>query len=405
MIQPFVGEFLFHPAAIDISGNHCSHNCAYCFAHTRGDGKIMKLQSIINRLKRAVPKTYLDWLIKLGYPICLSNWSDPFSKNNYIQTNNLAYHLANIPNGIFIQTKGGHGIDEFIEIMGEKKNIVWYITITTGDNELAKRIEPDAPSPTERLSLIKKLTGLGYVVVAGINPLFEQWTDYNSFVNLVKDIENAGTKNIIIEPLHINKKEFIHFSERRKQALGLESVDNLETESVRNFMEKCCMYLIDNGFNTSLSTRMPYRTELFNEFRRGLGGKQFFVNYDFVQYCFSLDYEKGKLITLKDYLDFMQKGNEEIFDMPFKDLHNNYVLRYAFKLWTTDKEMQNIHTFRQLLTAFWNNLEFRVSMQHNRLFKLVNDSKDENGNVLLWFNGLINAPDDWEISINDIERV
>lgn len=84
MIVNFIGEFLFHPAPLEMSGNTCTHGCAYCFANIRKESRYAKINSAFNQLKRREIKTFVDHLIQNGYPICLSNSTDPFSATDYV---------------------------------------------------------------------------------------------------------------------------------------------------------------------------------------------------------------------------------------------------------------------------------------------------------------------------------
>lgn len=405
MIQPFVGEFLTHAGAIEIVGNHCSHNCAYCFAHTRGDGKIMKLHSVINRLKRTSPIVYLDWLLKLEYPIVFSNHTDPFSDNNYIQTNNLAYHLANIPNGIFIQTKGGKGIDEFIEIMGEKKNIVWYITITT-DDDTARRTEPNALSTSERIALAKKLKSMGYLVVIGFVPAYPDWLPITNIDSIVKMFKSFGIKHFWFESLHINSKEFIHYSEKRKKSLGIDNVECLYGDKYREYLLQIVDIMLNNdcAFRT---TGSPHGTSFHRDIAKALGGKSMPSNDDFLYYL-KETYSEPKIIEFDEYYNFLLKGNEELFSMQFKDIPNNYILRYAFNLWKGNEKIQTINCFRDLLKLIWNNSDFRNCIGVNYMFRIVKKNEDDydldsEKNYKFYYNNQLNSFDEWEFIHNTRE--
>jgi len=143
MIEPFYGEFLIHPAPLEISLNFCSHKCFYCFANLntpgrRYDGAAVSrlLADMDNRQSLAAR------LLRDRYPVVISNRVDPFALTNYRHTLPLLEQLAahNIP--VTIQTRGGRGATE---AMGMMPPAAWYISIPFLDEELRRRIEPGAP--------------------------------------------------------------------------------------------------------------------------------------------------------------------------------------------------------------------------------------------------------------------
>lgn len=151
MLEIFLGGYLFHPAALDYSGDTCQNGCAYCFANINKEFRRGNLAGAINSFYKKEATTYKDILIKMGYPICVSNRSDPFSPNNTRDTLALFTHLAEMKNGIFIQTKCGPGMDEALDILGDRRDVVVYITVTTMQDDIARMLEPKAPPPS-RLS-------------------------------------------------------------------------------------------------------------------------------------------------------------------------------------------------------------------------------------------------------------
>ena len=122
MLEVFLGGYLFHPAALDYSGDTCQNKCAYCFANINKEFRAGNLQGAINSFYRKEPKTYKDMLLAEGYPICVSNRSDPFAKNNERDSIALFTHLAERKNGIFIQTKTGTGMEECLDLMGDRRD-------------------------------------------------------------------------------------------------------------------------------------------------------------------------------------------------------------------------------------------------------------------------------------------
>ena len=130
MLERFIGAYLFQPAAFDYSSDTCRNGCAYCFANINQAERAGNLQGAIKKFYKKEIKTYDDMLLRDGYTICISNRSDPFTERNWRDTVAICQHLVNIPNGIYIQTKCGPGMDEALDILGDKKPVI-YITVTT----------------------------------------------------------------------------------------------------------------------------------------------------------------------------------------------------------------------------------------------------------------------------------
>jgi DNA repair photolyase len=83
MLERFIGAYLFQPAAFDYSGDTCPNGCAYCFANINKADRSANLTGAVKKFYRQEPKTYDDMLLRDGYPICVSNRSDPFTSRTW----------------------------------------------------------------------------------------------------------------------------------------------------------------------------------------------------------------------------------------------------------------------------------------------------------------------------------
>lgn len=389
MIDEFIGEFMFHPAPLEISGNTCSHNCCYCFANIRKEARYLNLKSFINQMNKKECTTFKDYLIKEGYPICLSNKTDPFSETNYIATIAMMHEFAKIKNGLFIQTKGGKGIDETLEILKNKKNIVWYITITTINEETRKRIEPNAPTTEERLMLAKKLKDAGYLVIIAINPILEQWMpekDLDIFLGMVNEI---GIKHICTEALHLNPKEVESFSQARKNHFEQSEIDYaVDRKNFQLYVKKVIPYIQSKGFHV-MKLGMPFKTDFFKDIRKAFG-KIYPNQYDIINYA----HEKGKGVYTFDDFYSVTVDNKPFFETPFKQV-NAYIVKANIHEWAKDEDAKKIFTLKEVLRYIWNNGKIKSSMQRNQAFRVLVEEeeicKDEKGNVYLYFDGHIHS--------------
>ncbi|RLI25086.1 MAG: hypothetical protein DRO52_04595 [Candidatus Hecatellales archaeon] len=70
-----------------------------------------------------------------------------------------------------------------------------FITITTVDGGLASIFEPSAPSPSERLSVVKALSDGGLDVCVAMIPVFPYITDdFDSIFQVASEARDAGAK-------------------------------------------------------------------------------------------------------------------------------------------------------------------------------------------------------------------
>jgi DNA repair photolyase len=73
-------------------------------------------------------------------------------------------------------------------------NAVVAFTITTDDDDLAKQLEPNAPSPSKRIQAIEKLTQHNIPVCARIDPIIPSLNDNPE--KLIKTLATLGVKHI-----------------------------------------------------------------------------------------------------------------------------------------------------------------------------------------------------------------
>ena len=384
MIDPFYGEFLLHPSPLECSGNTCSHNCCYCFSNIRRSCRYSNIKQTLTQLKNfQSSNTYKNTLIKEKYSICLSNRTDPFSKTNYIETLSMLEYLKNLENGIFFQTKGGYGIDEAFDILKDKKNILFYVTITSKNNDILKVIEPNSPSYEEKIELIKKAKNNGYNVIVAFNPVVKNWLPEKDFYDIVSDVNKIGVKNFIFQKLYLSKNDIKGFTEDRKKRFEDEILIDAVKKTSENqyYLQSLVIELIKRG-NNAVAFGMPFKTDLFKDIR-GTLGKCFPSNYDVINYCFD---NKVKQITFNDYKKVLNENQNDLFNKEFKGL-STYIFRIARQVWKGNDKIQSIRTINDVLNAYWNYKQISGSLQNNKLFSVAQEKDDENNLILNFNNG------------------
>jgi DNA repair photolyase len=380
MLERFIGAYLFQPAAFDYSSDTCRNGCAYCFANINQAERCGNLQGAIKKFYKAEITTYDDALLRDGYPICVSNRSDPFTERNWRDTVALCQHLVNIPNGVYIQTKCGPGMDEALDILGEKKPVV-YITVTTIRDEISRILEPNAPLPSERLKIAADLHRRGYLVLIAVNPCAEQWMPPGDLAALCDDLKASGIRHVVIEMLDMSRNRLKILPQSRIDRMCAAALDDCRTGRVRGYVRECTEYLIKAGMIVC-KKGMPFRTSFFDDIKARLG-KTMPVMQDFVNYCID-NHEGGAAVTFAEFDQVIRGGRGGVFSASIKGSSiRDYLLRAGFISW---KANQHVPTHRELLRIVWNDPRHRISIQKHCLFKLT-DKKDPEGNAVLWFDG------------------
>lgn len=392
MIVNFIGEFMFHPAPLEMSGNTCTHGCAYCFANIRKESRYAKIASALNQLKRTEKRTFVDHLIQEGYPICLSNSTDPFSATDYINTITIAQYLKDKPNGIFWQTKGGKGVDDVLEILRDKTNQVWYITLTTLDPATARRVESNAPTPQERLDLMVKLRRLGYLVVIALNPLVEEWMPRKDVDQLIAFAKEHGIEHFVVEQLHLNRKEIASFKPNRRAKFRDEELEKvLEHKQDLRYARDTVDHIEACGL-MPMKIGMPKQSHFFDAIRK-VFGKISPNHFDVINYCFDNNTPDGMVLTYAEFERIMLDGVEDMFLSKYNGFRS-YIFKANAHEWIENAKVKEIETLRDVLNIIWNSKRIKQSLQHNALFQRRtdhegNDILDENGNITLFFDGVV----------------
>jgi len=378
MLERFIGAYLFQPAALDYSGDTCTNNCVYCFANINKESRQGNLKGAIKKFYKKEIETYDDMLLRDGFPICISNRSDPFTNHNYRDTLALCQHLVNIPNGVYFQTKCGPGMDEALEILGDKKPVI-YITVTTMIDDLSRAIEPGAPVSSERLKIAKRLHKAGYLVLIAVNPCCERWMPMEDLQALCKELKKEGIRHIVIEMLDMSKNRLKDMAPGRKNKIGLDVIQDCIAGKVRPYVRDCVQYLVREGM-ILCKKGMPFRSEFFNDIR-GAIGKIMPTHQDFVNYCFDT-YDGGSPVLFSEFEKIICSVGGVFTKVIKQNTIRDYLLRAGFISW---KDNQQVHSHRELLRIVWNDPRHKISIQKHCLFKPT-DKRDEEGNIVLWFD-------------------
>ncbi|MEM1635011.1 MAG: radical SAM protein [Thermosphaera sp.] len=171
----------------------CSHYCLYCYASSYIGRKMSTpKRDFINHLIKDLSK------IEPKHIIELSTSSDPYPPiEEWIQlTRKTLEILSQRELKILITTKSTlvtRDIDLLI-----KSRIAVMITITTLENTLSKKLEPGAPSPSERLKAVRILSENEIPVGVRIDPIIPGINEDPFYIKeLVDAVVDAGAIHIV----------------------------------------------------------------------------------------------------------------------------------------------------------------------------------------------------------------
>ena len=214
----------------------CTYGCLYCFSQNLNNRKAGFHKEVIpanyKKFKNFMESTLLHEsgngllksCIRRRIPIHFGCVSDPLQP--YELKTKTSLHLLNILNEfkypfIFCTKSGLIKNKEYLEIL-KNSDVSVQISFSTLDDNLGKSIEPKAPSPTERLNILKLLADNGIHTVARIQPFL--YPKENIKLSIFKKFSEAGVKHIVLEHLRIPTNSRIKVRNKLWSALDMDII-------------------------------------------------------------------------------------------------------------------------------------------------------------------------------------
>lgn len=198
----------------------CQHACIYCYAdfmkrftgHNNekwGDFVDVKINSS-DTIKK--PKLQNKTLL-------IGSVTDAYQQleGKYKVTKSILEKLENFDVNLEILTKSSL-VCRDIELFKKFRNIKVGISLNTLDNSIARKLEPFASSPSNRIKTLKRLNENGIKTYLFISPIFPEITNYKDIISITKDFVDE----FLFENLNIrgnNRENIYNFIKKYKPEL------------------------------------------------------------------------------------------------------------------------------------------------------------------------------------------
>ena len=177
----------------------CEHGCSYCYA--RPSHGFLGLSAGIDFETRLIARPQAAKVLRQELanpkyavkPVAIGTNTDPYQpiEKKYEITRSCLQVLSDCQHPVAIVTRGVL-VERDIDILAPmaKRGLTRVgISVTTLDPELARKMEPRAPSPSRRLEIIRRLADAGIPVRVMASPLIPGLTDHE-----LEAILDAGRK-------------------------------------------------------------------------------------------------------------------------------------------------------------------------------------------------------------------
>ncbi len=197
------------------TGIGCPLGCRYCYIYDMGfpgkaspyplTGREMLYALILNPYVAPGPG---------GTMFALGAVTEPFLPNTKSRTFEYLQELGKLGNPIQISTKLTLEEEDVYEIAASAPHISVLVTVIAVKDY--RKLEPNAPSPEERIETCRRLTNIGLHVSLFIRPIIPGFTDRDAedILNLGK---SAGVRTVVLGTLRVTKGIF-----ERLRAVGVE---------------------------------------------------------------------------------------------------------------------------------------------------------------------------------------
>ena len=205
----------------------CVHGCTYCFSRPTheyldfGAGTDFERKIVVKVNAPALLRKELMKPSWKGEHIVFSFTSDPYIplEANYKLTRACLEVCAEFRNPVGIVTKSAlirRDID-VLQKLSREASLGVYFSIPFDDYDIARALEPFAPSPNARFAAMKELADAGIQVGIGIAPTIPGLT--NDIPRLLKRAKHCGASKAFINMLRLPGSVAPYFEQRLREKL------------------------------------------------------------------------------------------------------------------------------------------------------------------------------------------
>lgn len=174
----------------------CGHRCLYCYAssYIRDFFSPRVKERLLLDARRDLQK------IPVGSVIEMSASSDPLQplEERYRLTHRLSQEILSRGHKILYTTKAPGRLLDYRDLLERfRDRIAVAVTITTLREDIARRLEPGAPPPRERVRAVERLSEIGIPVTVRIDPIVPYINDDpDELRELVDTVAGAGALQV-----------------------------------------------------------------------------------------------------------------------------------------------------------------------------------------------------------------
>jgi len=211
----------------------CEHRCIYCYitSYIREPWKVRPKKDFLKYFERDLKKA-----VKM--PISMSNSSDPYPRMEKEMriTRGAIELMKRYDFPLLLLTKSDIVVRD-ADLIENMRSVV-AITITTLDNELARKLEPYAPSPERRIKAIESLITRNIGVIVRFDPIIPTINDSEEKIKeMVKLLSELGVVQIISSTYKAKRDNFLRltgvFKQQAEKLKKLYYVDGNNVRGIR----------------------------------------------------------------------------------------------------------------------------------------------------------------------------
>ena len=208
----------------------CPYKCVYCYRRWYLNEFVQNssplrgnINAIINIVKCIVKRRLKP------YPARLSTLTEPFSTLESMYKLSLYFlkEAFKLKYPIIVNTKSSLPLEKLwlniLENLSHYSLIVFQISLSTLKDDIARKIEPHAPTPKNRVTTAAKLSEKGVPVILRLSPLIPKMV-LNELDEIVDTAVHIGVKHVVVEALRLQPNEF-------KRLYSILKLNAEETES------------------------------------------------------------------------------------------------------------------------------------------------------------------------------